>query len=446
MVVTDPSCRIALAAAAALALVAGPVAAQDAPADPAAELQAIKAQLAAQARRLDEQQQEISAQGRLIETQRREIETLRSGQAAAVTPQPSAQAQASAASPTSPPVQTAQAGPAQPAPSAPAPLPQHPVGEPPPPPTATVKQVANTFLPQGIGVLAHKGQFILEPSLEYDRVSTYRLVFQGVAIVPGIQLGVVNASNVDADEALGTVDLRYGVTNRFEVELRVPYVYNNDLTSLYAQQVAIGIPPASQTNFLTGHGIGDIEFDAHYQFNRGEIGRLIFVGDLRVKTVTGRGPFDVDFTSSGIATDLPTGTGFWDIEPDLDVLLPLDPIVLYARTGFLYGVPANVNKTIGMTRVGRVDPGSAVDLSWGFGFALNPRFSASFGFTDQYYFKISEMLGATLQRSRNLEVGAFTFGWSYRINRKLTLINNIELGVTPDAPNVRVVFRLPLWF
>jgi hypothetical protein len=430
----------------ALVLMAGSVAAQDASND----LQAIKAQLAAQARRLDEQQQEIAAQGRLIEAQRREIEGLKSGQVAAPTPQAAVAAQAPPpGAPSNPPVQTAQAAPTPTAPSGSptaAPLPPRPVGEPPPPPTATVKQVANTFLPQGIGVLARKGQFILEPSVEYDRISTNRLVFQGVAIVPGIQLGVVNASTVDADAAIGTVDLRYGVTNRLELELRVPYVYNNDLTSSLAQQVAIGTPPATQTEFLQGHDIGDVEFDAHYQFNRGAIGEPIFVGNLRVKTVTGRGPFDVDFNSSGISTDLPTGTGFWDIEPALTVLLPLDPIVLYANAGYLYGVPENVNKMIGTTLVGQVNPGSAADLSWGFGFALNPRFSASFGFTDQYYYRISEVLGGTFQKSRNLEVGAFTFGWSYRINRRLMLINNFEFGVTPDAPNVRVVFRLPLWF
>lgn len=56
------------------------------------------------------------------------------------------------------------------------------------------------------------------------------------------------------------------------------------------------------------------------------------------------------------------------------------------------------------------------------------------------------MLGGTLQKSNNLEVGAFTFGWSYRISPRLVLINNFEFGVTPDAPNLRVVFRLPISF
>ena len=37
-------------------------------------------------------------------------------------------------------------------------------------------------------------------------------------------------------------------------------------------------------------------------------------------------------------------------------------------------------------------------------------------------------------------------GLSYRLTERLTLTNSFEFGVTSDAPDMRVVFRLPYRF
>ena len=66
---------------------------------------------------------------------------------------------------------------------------------------------------------------MFDPSLEYTRSSTNRLVFRGIELIPGIQIGLIEATDADRDTFAGTASLRYGVTNRLEIEGRVPYLY-----------------------------------------------------------------------------------------------------------------------------------------------------------------------------------------------------------------------------
>src|SRR3546814_10545730 len=57
-------------------------------------------------------------------------------------------------------------------------------------------------------------------------------------------------------------------------------------------------------------GFGDAEFSLRYQFNRPVGQKPIFVGTLRVKSDTGKGPFEIGYDEFGVATGLATGSGF----------------------------------------------------------------------------------------------------------------------------------------
>ena len=295
-------------------------------------------------------------------------------------------------------------------------------------------------------MLTPRHHFVFEPSIEYDRTGANRLVFEGVEIIPGLNLGLVDATTANRDLVVATGDLRYGVTNRLEIEARVPFVYRNDRITTLSQQVANEVGPATQTMDLKGADVGDIEFAARYQINPAREGRPIFVANLRVKTDTGRGPYDVNFDSEGIATNLATGSGFWGVEPGVTMLLPTDPIVLFANVGYLFSFGRDIDKTIGTTHIGNVYPGDSIDGALGFGFALNPRFSFSLGFQNSYVFGTGQQLGKIFQRSADLEVGSLTFGWAYRLRNNLLISSNFQFGVTPDAPNLRVTIRLPISF
>ncbi|MFT4074217.1 MAG: transporter [Asticcacaulis sp.] len=327
---------------------------------------------------------------------------------------------------------------AQVEPMKPDPLPQQPVGAAPPP--KKVEEVA--ALPEHVGVLTPKGRFVFTPSLDYVRSSSNRLVFRGVEIVPGIQLGVIEANDADRDSAVGTVAMRYGLTSRLEVEARIPYVYRHDRVTTLAQRDET----TTRTTDLDGQQIGDVEFSARYQINDVRPGRAIFVANARVKPPTGLGPYDVGYDEFGVATSLSTGSGFWAIEGGITMLYPTDPAVIFASLSYLHNVPRDINKEIGGAMVGRVDPGDSIGASLGFGLALNPRFSVSFGYSHSFIFPTKTEIGGTHQQSSSLQVGSLLMGWSYRINDRMTLTNNFEFGVTSDAPDMRMVVATPMSF
>lgn len=316
-------------------------------------------------------------------------------------------------------------------------LPDAPVGEAPPPSESPEQRVA--AVPEGQGVLTRAGNLIFEPSFEYTRSSTNRLVFRGIELIPGIQIGLIEATDADRDTLVGTASLRYGISDRLEAEIRVPYLYRNDRIEV-VQQRDEGIV---RSIALRENGIGDAEFSLRYQFNRPVGQKPIFVGTLRVKSDTGKGPFEVGYDEFGVATGLATGSGFWAVQPGLNFLMPSDPAVIYGGVAYLYHIPRNVNELVGDVMIGRVDPGDAVSANIGFGFALNPRFSFSLGYRHNYIFPTKTEIGDTHQKSNYLHVGSLNFGMSYRLTQRDVINLGFEIGVTEDAPDVSITLRMP---
>ncbi len=330
------------------------------------------------------------------------------------------------------------AGPALPGPGSDAvALPDAPVGEAPPPEEPPERRVA--AVPEGQGVLTRAGNLIFEPSFEYTRSSTNRLVFRGIELIPGIQIGLIEATDADRDTLVGTASLRYGISDRLEAEVRIPYLYRNDRIEV-VQQRDEGIV---RSIALREDGIGDAEFSLRYQLNRPVGQKPIFVGSLRVKSDTGKGAFDIGYDEFGVATGLATGSGFWAVQPGLNFLMPSDPAVIYGGVAYLYHIPRDVNKLVGDVLIGRVDPGDAVSANVGFGFALNPRFSFSLGYRHNYIFPTRSEIGDTIQKSNYIHVGSLNFGMSYRLTERDVLNLGFEIGVTEDAPDVSITLRMP---
>lgn len=310
----------------------------------------------------------------------------------------------------------------------------------PPPGELLREQVA--AIPEGIAVLSRPGKLTLDTSGEYTRSSANRLVFRGIEIVPGIQIGVIEANEADRDTLAANFALRYGLTRRLEAEVRAAYVRRDDvITTVQQRDEAV-----TRTIDLEGDGVGDVEASLRYQINGGERGRPIFIAGLRVKSDTGEGPFDIPRDEFGVASRLATGSGFWGIEPSLSLLYPTDPAVIFASLGYFAHLPRDVNRQEGEVLIGEVDPGDAINLSVGFGFSLNPRFSYSLGYKHSYIRPTSSELNDIVEKSDELQVGALTFGMSFQFTDRLSLNGNFEFGVTEDAPDMRFVLRIPWTF
>jgi hypothetical protein len=397
------------------------------------QLDRIEAQIADQARRLADQDRRLAEQATTIhELSRERDEMLRAMRAAGlVAPEASLNDERGGK-------RLAQGQPQEP-PHAVTELPASPVGEKP----ATSPAPEVTAIPPDLGVLTPKGRLIIDPSVEYTRSSSTRLVFSGVEVVPGINLGLIEASDVSRDAGVATWAARYGLTNRIDDEARVPYVWRHDRLFLVQRAAPTDIERPQR---LDGSGIGDIELSGRYQINSGRGGWPIFVVSERIKAPTGDGPFDVRFDSEAIALSLATGSGFWGAETGITMLYPSEPALIYASLSYLYNFEDNVDKQIGRFHIGRIDPGDSIGLSVGFGLSLNPRFSVSFGYSHNYIFGTETQIDAGKEKSSKLQVGRLQMGWSYRLTDRITLNNSFEFGVTNDAPDLRITIRTPYRF
>jgi len=297
------------------------------------------------------------------------------------------------------------------------------------------------------GVLTPRGVFVIEPAVQFSTQTLNRFVFSGTGLAPGLLLGQISATDADRTTFLSSLGIRYGVTNRLELNVKVPYVRRDDrqtdLIPSEADDVRI------ERN-LRGSGIGDIEFGAHYQINQGNDGWPFFVGNVRVKSDTGVGPFQVNRDELGLETELPTGSGFWAVQPSVTAIYPTDPAVFYGNLSYLFNmqtsVDAIVNTGAGPAFFGKVDPGDAIGMSFGMGIGLNQRSSFNLGYDHQYVLASESVINGVRFHGETLQVGSFLFGLSYSVNETTGINLNVSMGATADAPDMQLGLRVPTSF
>ncbi|HET6552047.1 MAG TPA: acetate kinase [Dyella sp.] len=338
---------------------------------------------------------------------------------------------------------------------------QQPVGQAPKSDTRP-PEVAPIF--QQPGVLTPKGKFILEPAYQFGYSSLDRVALVGYTVIPAILIGLIDARQVKTTTQIGWLTTRYGITNRLEVELRVPYVWTHEDT--VSREIFTG--QATDNAFgSSGHGLGDIEATMRYQLNIGGPDKAFYVGWLRVKSNTGKDPFEVttdcvqrcvenvlsevplSVTGTGLPLQQPSGTGFWSIQPGLTWLYPTDPVVFFGNFSYLYNVPRdNVERHVllgGVEPLGKIKPGDIVDLSIGMGLSLNEKASISIGY-DQSFVGTTKQNNQRVAGSTKTVLGTLLLGGSWRFNDKRTLNFTLGVGVTRDTPDATVTVRVPMMY
>lgn len=286
------------------------------------------------------------------------------------------------------------------------------------------------------GVLTPRNTVILEPSLQYSHSSNNRVALVGFSIIPAITIGLIDVRSVKRDTFIGAVAARYGVTNRFEVEAKVPYVYRHETTLTRP----FATPSVADSAFeASGNGVGDIELAARYQVNQPGPDRPYYVAGLRVKTRTGKGPFEVETDPvSGLQKELPTGSGFWGVQPSLTAIFPSDPAVFFGNISYLH----NFKRDFGQV-FGKIDPGDAIGFTVGMGIGLNDKASFSIAY-DHASVGRTKQNGITVPTSTRAQLGTLLIGTSYRLSAKTTFNFTLGAGLTEDAPNIQLTFRFPI--
>jgi hypothetical protein len=307
------------------------------------------------------------------------------------------------------------------------------------------------------GVLTPAGKFVFEPSVQFGYSSSNRVALVGYTVIPALLIGLIDVREIRRNTTTATFSARTGLSNRLEVDVKLPYVYRSDAT--VSREIFTGT--AVENVFDTkGRGVGDAEIGMRYQLNNGGPDSPFYVGSLRFKSRTGRDPFKVitdctqrcvgpNATGTGLPLDLPTGSGFYSIQPGLTWLFPSDPAVFFASASYLHNLKrSNVSRTVlsgEQEFLGEIKPGDIAGFNFGMGLGLNEKASFSLGY-DHSSIGRTRQNGVLVPGAVRTQLGTLLLGFSYRISDKRSLNVSVGTGVTRDTPDVTLTVRLPTTF
>lgn len=314
------------------------------------------------------------------------------------------------------------------------------------------------------GVLTPRGTLVLEPSLQTGYYSNDRVALIGYTVIPAILIGLIDVRQVKTTSLSVGLAARYGLANRFELELKVPYMYLRGDT--VSREIFTGSAQDSVFS-ADGSGLGDIEMTARYQLPNKGPDRPFYVLWLRYKTRTGEDLFDVttdcvtrcvaNATGTGLPLELPTGSGFASVQPGVTWMYASDPVVFFGSLSYLHnfarkdvsrttltGAPEGFPQTT-TEFLGEVDAGDIIGFNVGVGLALNERAAISIGY-DHNIVQRSQQNGSDLPGSVRVVLGTLMLGTTYRISDRTSLNIALGAGMTRDTPDVTLVARLPIRF
>jgi len=310
-----------------------------------------------------------------------------------------------------------------------------PVGKAPPKSTARIEELPNVSTNVN-SVLTKAGTLIIEPAIGYVYSDNNRVFLEGYSFLPAIVVGIIDIREIKRHSFIASIGTRYGLTERWEFGLKLPYIARKDTQRSRPISEAVSADEIFNAN---GNDIGDVELSTRFQLNSGIAGGPIYVANLVATIPTGTSPFDVEYVESTsgsvFPTELPTGSGYFSVQPSLTAIYPTDPGVLYGNLSYGYNMKTD-------EKIGKVDPGDSIGLSWGLGLSLNERTSISLGYSHKHVLE-SKINGVKIDGSE-LDIGQLNIGYSFNYSPKTNINVSLNVGVTDDAPDVRLDFRLPI--
>ena len=306
-------------------------------------------------------------------------------------------------------------------------------------------------------VVTRRGQLTGELQFDYTRSDRNRAVFRGIELVDAVLVGVFDINENRQDVLSASAALRYGLTDRLEVGVKLPFVHRAD-TAIVAPIAGStnNDPAATIDNSVDGTGIGDLELSARYQLIDGGNGSPFVIANIQGVIPTGSDPFAVSRDELGRATRAATGAGFYGITPSLTAILPNDPVVLFGTLGYTFNLAEDVDTAIPPVRIEHVNPGDAISASGGIGIAFNNRTTLNLGYAHSWAFGTTTTTSLldpgpqndpfTVSKSRDLQIGRFLFGVTHRVNDSFSINWSVDVGATDDAADLRTSLRIPFAF
>ncbi|MFJ2535931.1 MULTISPECIES: hypothetical protein [unclassified Pseudomonas] len=301
------------------------------------------------------------------------------------------------------------------------------------------------------------GKFSLETGITYSRYDTRQLILNGFLALDSIFLGNINLDRIKADTWTLDVTGRYNFNNRWQFDLNVPVVYRESTyQSGGGNQGAAGV--TTEQDVTRDPTIGDVNFGIAYKFMDESVNTPDAVVTLRVKAPTGKDPFGIKLRQTDANTNLfvpdtlPTGNGVWSITPGISLVKTFDPAVLFGSLSYTHNLEESfddISSTVNQKTPGKVRIGDSFQIGAGVAFALNEKMSMSFSVSDlvQRQSKLKQD-GGDWQSvvSSDANAGYFNIGMTVAATDNLTIVPNLSIGLTDDAPDFSFSLKFPYYF
>ena len=285
------------------------------------------------------------------------------------------------------------------------------------------------LLEQRGGVLVPAGQLVLEPGLQYSNFSRDRLQVTGFALLPSIIIGRLDTAEIERDVFSSFLVSRYGLANRLNLDVSVPYLYRRD-------ERVFGAEGSQQESIIKDNGIGDLSVGLFGHVLREKRWIPDVVAKLGWKFRNGRDPFEIDVDpATGQPTQLAFGTGFNGLSGGFTATKATDPAVLFASMNYFWHIGRDVGA------IGDIDPGDVLEYDLGLAFGLNERLALSFSLQHRILGK-TKVNGSSILRTDANSATLFV-GSSYRFSPFFSTNLSLGIGITDDAPDFLVEFRVP---
>lgn len=298
--------------------------------------------------------------------------------------------------------------------------------------------------------------FTLETGVSYSHSDRRQLTLNGFLALDAIFLGNIDLDRIKSDIVQLDVTGRYGVTDRLQFDFNAPFLYRS---STYESGGVGGSAGALSDHTVTNSDVGDVSAGAYYRLFPETPTRPDIVFNVRVKAPTGKEPYGIKFrnvknnTNLSAPDDLPTGNGLWSLSTGLTFVKTVDPAILFANIGYAHNFTRKFSDISGDPNTppvsGEIDLGDTYQLGGGVAFALNDRMSLSTSYAHRFGLKSrikpqghdwANIVGS------EASAGSLNFGVTYAMSDKLSMVANVGVGVTPDAPDVTVGIKFPYNF
>ncbi|WP_256582241.1 hypothetical protein [Pseudomonas sp. MYb185] len=300
------------------------------------------------------------------------------------------------------------------------------------------------------------GRFSLEPGFTYSHYDTRQLFLNGFLALDAIFLGNLGVDEINADTFTFDLTARYNWRQRWQFDINVPYIYRE---TTYQSAGAGGASNSYSEATVKGDPeLGDISVGVAYKFLDEGPSRPDAVVSLRVKAPTGNHPYGIKLhqvpgnDNLTVPDSLPTGNGVWATTAGLSLVKTVDPAVLFGNIAYTHNFARNfgdISSQQGVAVPGRVDLGDYFQFGLGMAFALNERMSMSMSFSElisrSSRIKYREGNWQTVNGS-DANAAYFNIGMTLAASDRLTVVPNLSIGLTPDAPDFSVSLKFPYYF